>query len=133
MLLVVISRKRLKIELKCLLSANMSHAWRIDWHNNGWPLMTLNDRIERYNLRWLSFLFTNDILNIHSTWRRWPIVDATYAVRVKAMPVDGYERWPIASRNWSVSSSYSWSERHKSSRDHLFHDHSAKTFVLNVN
>jgi len=39
----VIFQERLAIEVKLLLSANRkSHACHVDWHNNGWPWVTLN-------------------------------------------------------------------------------------------
>jgi len=40
----VICQERLKIEVKLLLSANRSRICRSDWHNNGWPWVTLNGR-----------------------------------------------------------------------------------------
>ena len=35
----VISQERLKIEVKLLMG---SHIYHVDWHNNGWPWVTLN-------------------------------------------------------------------------------------------
>ena len=45
----VISQEGLKTEDKLLLSANIC---RVDWHNNGWPWMTLNGRfmVRQYRL-----------------------------------------------------------------------------------
>ena len=41
----VISEERLKIEVKLLLSAKRKlHMPGVDWHNNGWPRVTLNGR-----------------------------------------------------------------------------------------
>ena len=47
--LTVISQERLKIEVKLLLLI-VSHICCVDWHNNGWPWVTLNGRFIRIAL-----------------------------------------------------------------------------------